>query len=71
MDDDAHAFNRLRPRLQKIASRMLGSVAEAKISCRTSSSLRRIAALDAREQIPGRLLDERQRPTQNTITFTA
>jgi RNA polymerase sigma-70 factor (ECF subfamily) len=29
MDDDAHAFNGLRPRLQKIAYRMLGSVAEA------------------------------------------
>ncbi|MEX3933684.1 RNA polymerase sigma-70 factor [Paraburkholderia phymatum] len=29
MDDDAHAFNQLRPRLQKIAYRMLGSVAEA------------------------------------------
>ena len=29
MDDDARAFNSLRPRLQKIAYRMLGSVAEA------------------------------------------
>ncbi|MFM0666518.1 RNA polymerase sigma-70 factor [Paraburkholderia sediminicola] len=29
MDDDARAFNGLRPRLQKIAYRMLGSVAEA------------------------------------------
>lgn len=29
MDDDASAFNGLRPRLQKIAYRMLGSVAEA------------------------------------------
>jgi RNA polymerase sigma-70 factor (TIGR02957 family) len=29
MDEDAHAFNGLRPRLQKIAYRMLGSVAEA------------------------------------------
>ncbi|SIT35960.1 RNA polymerase, sigma-24 subunit, ECF subfamily [Paraburkholderia piptadeniae] len=29
MDDDAHAFGQLRPRLQKIAYRMLGSVAEA------------------------------------------
>ncbi|MPW19721.1 RNA polymerase sigma-70 factor [Paraburkholderia sp. CNPSo 3157] len=29
MDDDAHAFSQLRPRLQKIAYRMLGSVAEA------------------------------------------
>ncbi|HEX3639166.1 MAG TPA: RNA polymerase sigma-70 factor [Paraburkholderia sp.] len=29
MDDDAHAFNGIRPRLQKIAYRMLGSVAEA------------------------------------------
>jgi len=29
MDDDAHTFNGLRPRLQKIAYRMLGSVAEA------------------------------------------
>lgn len=29
MDDDAHIFSRLRPRLQKIAYRMLGSVAEA------------------------------------------
>src|SRR5690606_37178373 len=29
MDDDAHIFNRLRPRLQKIAYRMLGSTAEA------------------------------------------
>ncbi|MEM5383062.1 RNA polymerase sigma-70 factor [Paraburkholderia phymatum] len=29
MDDDAYAFNQLRPRLQKIAYRMLGSVAEA------------------------------------------
>jgi len=29
MDNDAHAFNGLRPRLQKIAYRMLGSVAEA------------------------------------------
>ncbi|MGP1616032.1 MAG: RNA polymerase sigma-70 factor [Pollutimonas bauzanensis] len=29
MDNDAHAFNQLRPRLQKIAYRMLGSVAEA------------------------------------------
>ncbi|CAB3708307.1 RNA polymerase sigma-70 factor [Paraburkholderia rhynchosiae] len=29
MDDDVHAFNGLRPRLQKIAYRMLGSVAEA------------------------------------------
>ncbi|MGH8781288.1 RNA polymerase sigma-70 factor [Paraburkholderia sp.] len=29
MDDAAHAFHRLRPRLQKIAYRMLGSVAEA------------------------------------------
>ncbi|MDS1139398.1 RNA polymerase sigma-70 factor [Pusillimonas sp. SM2304] len=29
MDDDAQTFNQLRPRLQKIAYRMLGSVAEA------------------------------------------
>lgn len=29
MDDDAHTFNVLRPRLQKIAYRMMGSVAEA------------------------------------------
>lgn len=29
MDDHARAFNGLRPRLQKIAYRMLGSVAEA------------------------------------------
>ncbi|WP_025597165.1 RNA polymerase sigma-70 factor [Burkholderia sp. WSM2230] len=29
MDEDARAFNSLRPRLQKIAYRMLGSVAEA------------------------------------------
>ncbi|AKM03364.1 MULTISPECIES: RNA polymerase sigma-70 factor [Burkholderia cepacia complex] len=29
MDDDAHSFNGIRPRLQKIAYRMLGSVAEA------------------------------------------
>ncbi|MBP0590940.1 RNA polymerase sigma-70 factor [Paraburkholderia sp. LEh10] len=29
MDDDLHVFNQLRPRLQKIAYRMLGSVAEA------------------------------------------
>jgi DNA-directed RNA polymerase specialized sigma24 family protein len=29
MDDDVSAFNGLRPRLQKIAYRMLGSVAEA------------------------------------------
>ncbi|WP_109482597.1 RNA polymerase sigma-70 factor [Paraburkholderia sp. C35] len=29
MDADAHVFNQLRPRLQKIAYRMLGSVAEA------------------------------------------
>lgn len=29
MDEDARAFNGLRPRLQKIAYRMLGSVAEA------------------------------------------
>ncbi len=29
IDDDTHSFNRLRPRLQKIAYRMLGSVAEA------------------------------------------
>ena len=29
MSDDTHAFNGLRPRLQKIAYRMLGSVAEA------------------------------------------
>ncbi|ALL69538.1 Sigma24-like DNA-directed RNA polymerase specialized sigma subunit protein (plasmid) [Paraburkholderia caribensis MBA4] len=29
MDADAHAFNQLRPRLQKIAYRMLSSVAEA------------------------------------------
>lgn len=29
MDNDAHTFNQLRPRLQKIAYRMLGSVAEA------------------------------------------
>ncbi|CAE6686101.1 ECF RNA polymerase sigma factor SigJ [Paraburkholderia nemoris] len=29
MNDDAHAFNGLRPRLHKIAYRMLGSIAEA------------------------------------------
>jgi RNA polymerase sigma-70 factor, ECF subfamily len=29
MDDHLHAFNQLRPRLQKLAYRMLGSVAEA------------------------------------------
>ena len=29
MDDDAHIFDQLRPRLQQIAYRMLGSVAEA------------------------------------------
>ncbi|MFC0398745.1 RNA polymerase sigma-70 factor [Paraburkholderia rhizosphaerae] len=29
MDEDLHAFNQLRPRLQKLAYRMLGSVAEA------------------------------------------
>jgi DNA-directed RNA polymerase specialized sigma24 family protein len=29
MDDAAHTFDRLRPRLQQIAYRMLGSVADA------------------------------------------